>query len=106
MTRDQIWREFNRRMDNAGALNPDPASIASERRTAVAWHREQRADLRVGETQREQTAATILAALIAAGRSVQAQARDDLNPGIVNTTREAIGLADYLRAELAKGGGE
>lgn len=54
---------------------------------------------------REQTAATILAALIAKGRSLNAQGPDDMW-GCRSTTHEAVMLTDMLRAELAKGGGK
>lgn len=56
---------------------------------------------RLADQQREQTAATILAALIAKGRSVDAQGPDDIW-GCRTTAHEAVLLADLLRAELAK----
>lgn len=47
MNRDQLWQEYNRRKDR-------------KEETADAWYASMTADLR----QREQTAATILAALV------------------------------------------
>lgn len=84
LTRDELWREFARRVQTGEALTE-------------VWFTNMVADLR----QREQTAATIFAALIhAAAENGDVDAESALAR---NYLRDAVALTDALRDELGRG---
>jgi hypothetical protein len=103
MTRDGIWQDFNRRMIRAVNENPSDAAVREcEQQIAVAWHADMMSNERSERMAREQTAATLLAALLR-NEGVIVSAPMRVTEQDAEFIAYAVALTDALRAALAKG---